>query len=358
MNIRFYVALILWLFVLPTLMDGRGIIQVRPIEIDDPRNLLVQEPLNIVVPKKRILPLLTPLRKSAGKFPFKYALSGYVKHEAFYDSVQVESENQDHLLFFPLQPVDDRCGRDILDKGHFNMLSIETRLRFELAGPRIFNANTYAAVEVDMWSECTLQIGLVRERNAFMYFDWENKNLLLGLYWHPLFIPECYPQTVSFNTGAPIEPFAREPQVRFTKYFDNMAFMFAALARTASTVDGPHIPDNIVVLDSLNTSLYTRWAIMPNLDLQVQATIGNNLFGLGIDITRYVPRLITDLNYRVTESFFSCIAIGFAVLDWPSFAMRMKAIYAQNGQGYGLISGYSVASIDPFTDERTYANLQ
>jgi hypothetical protein len=358
MNIRLYYALIFSIFIHSLFIHGRGIIQVRPIEIDDPRNILVQEPFSITVPKKHLLPLLTPLMKSSGKFPFRYALSGYVKHEAFYDSVQVNAEVQDHLLYFPLKPFGDRCGRDINDKGHFNMLTIETRLRLELAGPRIFNANTYAAIEADMWSDCALQVGLVRERNAFMYFDWEKKNLLLGLYWHPLFIPECYPQTVSFNTGAPIEPFAREPQVRITKHFDNMAVIFAALARTSSTVDGPVIPDDLVVIDSLDTSLYTRWGILPTLDLQVQATIGNNLFGLGVDVTRYVPRLVTDLNYKVTESFFSFIAMGFATLDWPTFAVRMKALYAQNGQGYGLISGYSVACMDPLTDERTYANLQ
>lgn len=339
-------------------MLGRGIVQVRPIEIDDPRALLIQEPFELVAPKKRILPILSPFMRAAGKFPFKYSLSGYVKHEAFYDSVQVNAEVQGHSLNFPLQPVDDRCGRDINDKGSFNMLSIETRLRLELAGPQIFNAKTYAAIEADMWTECTLQIGLVRERNAFMLFDWEDRNLLLGLYWHPLFVPECYPQTVSFNIGAPIEPFAREPQVRYTKYFDNMAFIFAALAHTSSLVDGPFIPTEEVAIDSAVTSLYTRWGVMPDLDLQVQASIGNNLFGFGIDVTRYVPRIITSLNYRVTESFFSLIAMGFAVLDWPSFAMRMKGIYAQNGQGFGLISGYSVATINPFTDERTYANLQ
>lgn len=354
MNVRLHRGLVIVLVFFQAYLYGRGIVQVRPIVIDHAWDSLTNEPLSIIVPPKRYIPLLTPYMLEGGKFPFRYALTGYVKHEAFYDSQQVVASVQGHLLRFPFEPSLDRCGRNINRKGQFNMLTIETRVRFELAGPRLFNAKSYAAVEVDMWSECTLQIGLVRERNAFMYFDWDDRNLLIGLYWHPLFVTECYPQTVSFNTGSPMEPYTREPQVRYTKRFDNVSFMFAALARGASPVDGPLTAG---ITDETVTQ-YTRWGVMPNLDFQTQITIGDHLIGLGVDVTRYVPRLATDYNYRITESFLSVVGIGYAVLSWPSFAVRMKAIYGQNGDGYTLISGYAVSSIDPYTDERTYANLQ
>ena len=50
--------------------------------------------------------------------------------------------------------------------------------------------------------------------------DWKKTALTFGQTWYPLFIPECFPGVVNFNTGIPIAPFGWAGQVRFTAKFD------------------------------------------------------------------------------------------------------------------------------------------
>ena len=80
---------------------------------------------------------------------------------------------------------------------------------------------------------------------------------------------------------------------------------------------------------------------------------------MGFELRRITyHRLVTDKNFRVTESLISCIAFAFTSFNWENLGLRLKLIYAQNGDPYGLISGYAVENIDPYTDKRTYANIQ
>ena len=54
----------------------------------------------------------------------------------------------------------------------------------------------------------------------------------------------------------------------------------------------------------------------------------------------------------------SWLVIAFASFNWERLGLRLKFIYGQNGDSYGLISGYAVHSIDPYTDKRSYTNTQ
>jgi hypothetical protein len=310
----------------------------------------LKAPLAFISPSIRAFPYVASLAKEKNKIPFTYDLSGYIKNEAFFDSYQVYGARQDQYLIIPLPPRPDRRCNNINNHGRFNMLEIESRVRGEIAGPYIFGAQTYAVGEIDAWgsSNNDLQMGLLRVRHAFIYFEWEDKSLLMGQYWHPLLLPECYADTISFNGGTPFDTFAREPQIRLTKQFDNMTFIVAAGALPTSPFSGP-IGSN---------SIYARNGIMPNFNMQLFGAVRSHLFGLGVDASRIVPRLVTDKNFCVTESLFSVIAFAFSSFNWDNLGLRLKLIYAQNGDPFGLISGYAVSKIDPYTDERKYSNIQ
>jgi hypothetical protein len=75
-------------------------------------------------------------------------------------------------------------------------------------------------------------------------------------------------------------------------------------------------------------------------------------------MTRLVPRLITNKNFRANESLMSYILMAFASFNWENLGLRLKFIYGQNGNPMTLISGYAVHSIDPYTDHRSYTNTQ
>lgn len=306
---------------------------------------------------KEVTPVYLRAPFSGKKVPFNCAVMGYVKNEAFFDSRRVYGLRQDQYIAFPREPLLDRCGRDINAKGTFNMLAIETRFRLELQGPNIFGVPLFAATEWDFWGFARSEdFGSMRMRHAFLYFHWPEKSLLLGTYWHPILVPECYPNMVGDNAGVPIECSAREPQVRFTKYFDNITVILAAIARVTAMVYGPGTVPNVDI-PAIN-SRYTRNAVMPNLHAQAQANLDNKIVGIGVDVTRFVPRLVTNSNYITKDSFFSWLALIFAVARWDNVMLKTKFIYAQNGSGYGLISGYGVHAINPYNDQRTYTNTQ
>jgi hypothetical protein len=310
----------------------------------------LKAPLTFISPSIRAFPYVASLAQEKNKIPFTYDISGYIKNEAFFDSYQVYGLRQDQYLIIPLPPRPDRCGNNINNHGRFNMVEIESRVRGEIAGPYVFGAQTYAVGEIDAWgsSNNDIQLGLLRVRHAFIYFEWEDKSLLMGQYWHPLLLPECYADTISFNGGTPFDPFAREPQIRLTKQFDNMTFIIAAGALPTSPFSGP-VGQN---------TIYARDGIMPNFNAQLFATVRDHIFGIGFDVSRIVPRLVTDKNFRVTESLGSVIAFAFSSFNWDNLGLRLKFIYAQNGDPFGLISGYAVSRIDPYTDERKYSNIQ
>lgn len=308
----------------------------------------LQAPRQFTSPSIRAFPDDPRLAHAFENTPYSYAFSGYIKNEAFIDSYQVVGERQDQYLFFPSAPRYDRSGSNIQAKGRFDMLEIETRLRGEVTGPYIFGASSHGVFETDAWASSTLQLGLLRIRHAFIYFEWNDKSLLMGQYWHPLLLPECYADTISFNGGTPIEPFTREPQVRLTKQFDNMSLILAACSHANTPYDGPNGID----------TLYARNAILPNINIQLFSSIRQHICGIGVDITRIVPRLVTNKDIRITESLMSFITMAFAAFNWEHLALRTKLIYAQNGCPYGLISGYAVDAIDPYTDQRHYTNTQ
>lgn len=279
--------------------------------------------------------------------PFKVIFSGYVKYEALFDSRQIVSFRDDQLLLYPARRLCDACGRDINDKGHSNMLAIESRLRFAIIGPDVFNAKSLGLIEGDFLGPTDSTINGFRLRHAFANLHWENASFLAGQYWHPMFVPECYPDTLSFNGGNPIEVFSREPQIRITPKIGNANLILAALSQVHFVSDGPQGP----------SSIYARNAVIPNLHAQLQLHSNDHVFGFGFDYKRLVPRIVTDNNYKVTEYINSTGIIAYAGLNWPDFTFNTKIIYGGNLANFTSLGGYAVTCTNVITEERHYTNL-
>lgn len=286
------------------------------------------------------------------KKPMIYSIGGYIKQDIFFDSRQIYSERQGQFLLYPRPYSADQCGRDYNQKGSFNMLTIETRIRGAIAGPNLFGAESYAAIEGDFWGalpELDL-LGLARLRHAFFYLEWPDKSLLIGQYWHPVFIEDCYPDTVSFNNGVPIDTYAREPQVRVTKQFDNITLLFAVTSYATRLID-----------ETALTNFQARNAIMPDINLQARARIRSHVCGIGASCRRFVFRpesLPLSERLRVQGDLFSYLAFAYAKLVWHRLSLAVKLIFAQNGYVYELISTYGIHCIEPYTFKRHYTNQQ
>ncbi len=308
-------------------------------------------------------PILAPesglITYSKERGNYKFSFSGYLKSEFFWDSWQVRGSEQDQVEFFPEEPIYDRCGHDILHKGRFNGLSIETVLRFEIEGPKVFGARCYGVIEPDFrGGDLVNLVNLSHMREGYMYLDWGDKSLLIGSYFHPVYPAEykCYARTISYNYGLPFDPYALDPQIRFTKQYGCMSYQLAILSDSSRIWSGPsgyyvNVP-------------YARNAIVPNINFLSVASIGEHRIGIEFDMIRLVPRLRTNLalppnqSLKSVESLLSFMALFFVVLDYENILLKFKTIWAQNAAGYAFITGYGVKCIDPLTGVYNYINTQ
>ena len=165
------------------------------------------------------------------KSSFGFELKGYAKTDVILDSRQTVSAREGHFLLYPTAENLDINNNDINANSNFNMLSIQTRLTAIVTGPDAFGAKTSGLVEGAFFGSIEKDINGFRLRHAFLKLDWSSSVLLVGQYWHPMFITECFPGTISFNTGVPFQPFSRNPQIRFTQLFGNIHLSFTAASQ-------------------------------------------------------------------------------------------------------------------------------
>lgn len=287
-----------------------------------------------------------PLNK-ATKIPLNIEIGGYIKSEGAYDSRQNEGGADNQYLLFPKKILCDPTGRDINHQAQFDLYAIESRANFALNGPQVFSAKARSVMEWDFWGSRDL-IRRVRLRHAFVRLDWEDTSFLTGQFWHPIFVDECYPDTISFNSGAPFDPYGRNPQIRVTPQFGDLKLILAAITQLNNVSNGP----------IGYSSTYMRDAHLPNLHAQLQMKANTHYFGVGMDFKRLVPRIESNTGYKVNESITSLDAIGYVALNFNNFKVHAKCAYIENGTEYDTLSGYAVHCIDPVTDGRSYTNLR
>ncbi len=273
--------------------------------------------------------------------------SGYVKHDAFYDTRQTIAVREGHFLLWPDSESLDANGEDVNAKANFNMLSVQSRLSGTITGPDAFGAKTSGKIEGDFFAQKNDNINLFRLRHAFVKLDWGSTNLLFGQYWNPLFVTACFPGTVSFNTGTPFQPFARNPQIRLSKKFGDIQLIAAALSQRDYPSRAP-----------TKTSTYLRNSAIPDMHLQLHYVKSVLNTGAGIAYKTIVPRLVTDQNIKTTEGVSGLTAIAFAKIKLDPVTIKVEGISGQNIPDVLQASGFAVTSIDTTTDKRTYSPIQ
>ncbi|MFW5644912.1 MAG: hypothetical protein ACOCZL_03275, partial [Bacteroidota bacterium] len=143
---------------------------------------------------------------------FGISLSGFVKNDFILDTRQTVSVREGHFLLYPEDERLDPDGEDINARANFNYLSIQSRVTGKLTGPDAFGAKTSGILEGAFFGATNSDINGFRLRHAFFKRNWASTELLLGQYWHLMFVTDCFPGTVSFNTGTPFQYFSRNPQ--------------------------------------------------------------------------------------------------------------------------------------------------
>lgn len=273
--------------------------------------------------------------------------SGFIEYVAWWANRQGVGDGDIFEILFPKRPLYDPDCRDINAHPDSAMTILDTRFRTEFFGPEVLKASTFGFIESDVFG---FDITDLRFRlwHAFFQLTWDNAKLLLGQFWHPFSVVNCFPITVTVDNGSPITPNSRNPQIRYTLFHGYKKLLFAAVAQSEFSSDGP----------IGNSSTYLRNARVPILVVRGTYDNDHNIYyGLGILFQRLKPRLESDTGYDVHESINSVQATAFTTLKFRPIEIRQQLTYAQNGNALTLLGGFAVASIDPVTDQRTYTNL-
>jgi hypothetical protein len=293
---------------------------------------------------------------------FGISLSGFVKTDLFYDTRQVVSIREGHFLLYPENQKPDFNGKDINSKDRFNILSVQTRLTGKITGPDILKAKTSALIEADFFGNENLyfsDVNGLRLRHAIIRLNWNTAELMVGQYWHPLFVPECFPEVISFNHGAPFQPFSRNPQIRFTQKLNNIKFIIAAATQRDFISTGP---------DGANPK-YLSNSVLPDMNLHLQySRIWDNknefLLGAGAEYKILTPRLYSQADKNLTDGKDTIFYSGgdnvksfafslYSKLRLKPVTIKVYAIYGSNLFDLVMLGGYAVKSINQ-NDQWTY----
>jgi len=281
--------------------------------------------------------------------------SGFVKNDMFYDTRQMVTAREGHFHLYPANESLDSAGNDINAKSSLNILALQSRLRAKITGPDAFGASTSAFVEGAFFGHSNGDENGFRLRHAFGKLSWENTEFLFGQTWHPMFIAECFPGTISFNTGVPFQPFSRNPQLRLTQKVGGLKIALAVLSQRDFTS---------INADSKKSasSLALRNSALPDAQLQIHYGAENEetktgyLVGAGAGYKTLVPQIVTGQGYATDESIGSYSTMAFAKVALAPVTVKVEGIYGQNMTDLLMLGGYAVS--DSSTAVHTNGDLK
>jgi hypothetical protein len=242
-----------------------------------------------------------------------------------FDTRQTVNSREGH---FAILPAAEKLvnGEDVNDQTNFNILSIQTRLKAGITGPDFFGMKTSGAIEADFFGNSGTGLDDVngfRLRHAFVQLSNDKVEILMGQFWHPMFITSVFPDVYSFNTGVPFAPFSRNPQLRLTTK-GNVRFMGAIFTERDFQTRGASVSQ----------------AGMPQLHAQLQiGSVANSLGGFGVNFKSARPALGLD---NVTSTSF----VGYFRTQLGKTTWKAEAIYGQNMSDILQIGGFGTANGD------------
>ncbi len=280
------------------------------------------------------------------------SLSGFLNAQLFFDTRQNIESRAGMFTLYPREPEYDTDGNDINSKANLNQAAMTTRLRATIDAPDVFNARSGGVIEVDFTGVNDLDHNGLRLREGWLQLKWTKTQLLAGLYWHPLYVPEVRPKTISLNLGAPYHPFSRHNQLRLQQRFGNFELIAVAASQIEFSNYGP----------IGKSSVYLRNSAIPNFDLQGQYYFQDHIFGAGIDYKQLLPRLSVELVPGMVSSandrINSFAATVFTKLSFKKILIKFQAIWGQNLTEHIMLGGYIESKVDTLANHITYANTE
>ncbi len=281
--------------------------------------------------------------------PVEMKWSGFIMNNLFFDSRKNFDAVDGLLVLFPM-PRDrvNAHGKDLNAVPNLNFVSFAARLRTSISGPVTFGAATDGLIEFDFTSRGT-NSGGVRFRHAWMRFDWDNTELLVGRTWHPLVSAEVTPTVNALSWGAPFQPFNRSDQVTVTRRLNIFSISGSLLFQNDYALNGP----------SGKSFYYQTNTLIPNLHMQVKYYSGPITSGLGADYKRILPATHTTspldgLKYTTNESFDSYAFLAYGRFKKGNLTISSKTIFAANISESLMAGAFGISALDSLTGRKEY----
>ncbi|MDF1516463.1 MAG: hypothetical protein P1P79_00825 [Lutibacter sp.] len=229
----------------------------------------------------------------------------------------------------------DDTTEDLNAQANFNILAVQTRLTGKITGPDFFGMKTSGVIEGAFFGHSDSDINGFRLRHAFVKLSNDKIDIIMGQYWHPMFVTDVFPGTYSFNTGVPFQPFSRNPQFRISTK-GNVRFTGVMFSERDFASRGP----------AGTTSKYVRDAGMPQLHAQLQFGGKEFLGGFGANLKTLRPVLGTD---NITNTAF----IGYMKAKLGSATFKLEGIYGENMTDLLSIGGMAEDTSGGYTYNKT-----
>lgn len=263
------------------------------------------------------------------------SLYGFVRNDINFDTRQNVFVREGQLDLYP-KDLDMVNGSDYNKKSQLNILAILTRLGVKISGPDVLKAKTSAVIEGDFFGQSDVNIGLFRLRHGYVKLDWAKSSLTMGQTWYPLFIPECFPGVVNFNTGIPIAPFGWAGQIKYTaKFDDKTSFSLTAYKPREFSVPSVNAAENTNA-PSMNASI-------PELNAHLQYKSEKFMIGVQADYSMLVPYIKytgtagTEIN---NEKVNALTLMAYTKIVTKSISIKAQAMLGQNTNHWVMMGGY------------------
>ncbi len=273
---------------------------------------------------------------------------GYISYELIYDSYKSVDSRDGELYYYPVKRVPDKTGQDINSRSYLQMISLQTRFGFSIAGPDIGTVKTTGQIEADFYGTDNSFVNMVRLRQAWFKLSWEKTDVLFGQTTHPTIIADCSPSPLSFGSGVPYHTLNRIVQARINhKLTPKIKLSLAALMASTHLSSGPKDAQ--------------RKSGLPEIQAQVQFGSSEKFlagFTAGYKFLSLMDT--TRLGYKTTYRIGSYNLQAFARFTLSKVVFKYQINYGTNLTNLSFIGGYGVktGSENPVTGELEFTNLK
>ena len=310
-----------------------------------------------------VAPISKEMKKEQVKDHLKqhFKLYGFIRDYLSFDTRESKAGSLDEFYYLPkdIEWNEDK-SEDLNEQISLRYLAITTRLGLDVKDYRVGRTQFGAKIEGDFFC-LNGTTATLRLRHAYATMAWDSLaicggkyakvQLLLGQNWHP--ISTGSPDDISFNYGAPFNPYNRSPQITLTTTFDKRFTLTASLIwQMQYMCTGPEG----------NSVNYMKYACTPEAFIGFGFRQNGWELNLGADVVSIKPRR-TGLNgdsvtVRVSDRITTinpCIYLGYV---HGNLAVRAKAVpYSSGGEHIYMMSGYGVTNKDNADGHYDYTPL-